>query len=256
MKGVEPAIVEPAIVEPALLEPAIVERSARLSAFSHGFSVAPYDFALLRPARQEAEAMLCKQLGVPQAALKQVIQVHGTRFVTLDSNHHARAHQEQEQADALIARAGSGALVGIRVADCVPILVASERTGDVAAVHAGWRGLVAGIIEGTLRALAVPGEQGTIAAIGPCIGRCCFEVGDEVAVAFQVAGHSESVHVEPGKKPHVDLRKAARRALIAGGLRDSDIEDVGGCSRCEARYHSYRRDGDTSGRMIAAIACR
>jgi polyphenol oxidase len=228
-----------------------LERSPLLTAFAHGFSTAPADFALLREERKGAEAELATQLGIAEGSLKQVTQVHSTRFIVLTKPEDTRAHDEQAHADALIARAGSGAVVAVRVADCVPLLIADERSGDVAAIHAGWRGLAFGIIEDTIRALA---SQTLVAAIGPCIGTCCFEVGEEVAQAFCKAGHPDAVRAESGTKPHVDLRKAARHALRTAGLLDANIGDVGGCSRCESRYHSYRRDGDKSGRMIAAIA--
>jgi YfiH family protein len=153
------------------------------------------------------------------------------------------------EGDAVVGRAG-GPVVGVRVADCVPVLVASARTGDVAAIHAGWRGVVAGVVGEGVR-LLVPGgdREDLVAAIGPCIGPCCFEVGRDVGaqIGFVVR--------EQGGKAFVDLRAAVRAQLVALGVHR--IEDVPGCTKHEPdRFHSFRRDGANSGRMLAAIAPR
>jgi YfiH family protein len=142
--------------------------------------------------------------------------------------------------------------VGVRVADCVPVLVGDEETGSVAALHAGWRGVVAGVVPaGVQRLLDGRPPRALVAAIGPCIGPCCFEVGLEVAEAV---GHAVRREEERGKA-FVDLRAAVRAQLRALGLDDARIEDVPGCTRHEAeRFHSFRRDGKDSGRMLAAIA--
>ena len=145
-------------------------------------------------------------------------------------------------------RAGEGALaVGVRVADCVPILVGDEETGDVAAIHAGWRGVEAGIVRAAMDALR---GRSPVAAIGPCIEACCFEVGVDVAARLGFV-----VREERGKAL-VDLRAAVRAQLRRCGLPDDCIDDVRGCTKHEARFHSFRRDGANSGRMLAAIATR
>ncbi|HEY5243568.1 MAG TPA: polyphenol oxidase family protein, partial [Polyangiaceae bacterium] len=93
------------------------------------------------------------------------------------------------------------------------------------------------------------GGRDLVAAIGPCIGACCFEVGREVGekLGFVVR--------EEGDKAYVDLRAAVRSQLRALGLADSSIEDVAGCTKHEGeRFHSFRRDGAHSGRMLVSIA--
>jgi YfiH family protein len=147
---------------------------------------------------------------------------------------------------------GDRVAIGVRVADCVPVLIGNEASGDVAAIHAGWRGVVSGVVRaGVERLLSGNGASELVAAIGPCIGACCFEVGGEVArqTGFVVR--------EAGGKAFVDLRAAVRAQLRDLGLEDARIEDVPGCTRHEAtRFHSFRRDGASSGRMLAAIATR
>ena len=140
-----------------------------------------------------------------------------------------------------------------RTADCVPLLLADPVRHLVAAVHAGWRGTAAGISRKTVETLC--GEWGSNpadlqAVIGPCIGSCCFEVGEEVASQFP--GHLD----RSAPRPHVDLVAANRQQLIAAGVPRAMIESLDFCTVCDPdRFHSFRRDGGP-GRMIAAIRIR
>jgi len=177
-------------------------------------------------------------------------QVHGARALRVDGA--ATLATRAEEADALVTST-PGDAVAVRVADCVPVLLAAPGHGVVAAVHAGWRGVTQRVIAAAVEAMGVGGD-GLIAAVGPCIGPCCFEVGDEVAA--EIAGASSAaVVVRPGPgggRPRVDLRAAVAGQLQGIGARA--VEHVGGCTRCEGgRFHSYRRDGKASGRMLAAI---
>jgi len=153
-----------------------------------------------------------------------------------------------------------GLPIAIRVADCVPILLWDPDAGAVAAIHAGWRGTALDIVGNAVRegqSLGVVPER-LKAAIGPSIGPCCFEVGNEVVEALRGCGLSEQeFRARPGPRgrPHIDLRAGNRVLLLRAGLEDENIEDVGGCSHCDAqRYESYRRDGERSGRMHGIIA--
>jgi YfiH family protein len=137
-------------------------------------------------------------------------------------------------------------LVGVHVADCVPVLVARADGRLVAAVHAGWRGLVAGVIPRTLERLAAAGADlpgcPLVAAIGPCLSRERFEVGPEVAEAFEGAELAPSVsRARAGVRARVDLRHAALLQLRAGGVERIDVSD-----RCTyedaAELWSHRRD--------------
>jgi copper oxidase (laccase) domain-containing protein len=128
------------------------------------------------------------------------------------------------------------------------VLVADEASGAVAAIHAGWRGVVGGVVRAGVELLA---GQRLAAAIGPCIGACCFEVGAEVAAQTGFVARRQ------GDKAYVDLRAAVRAQLRALGVSDARIDDVAGCTKHEPeRFHSFRRDGAHSGRMLAAIAAR
>jgi polyphenol oxidase len=251
--------------------------SARLrdAGFAHGFSTRmggvsepPHDtldFAMLRDTSRlrENQRRLAEAVGLDVAQLHQTRQVHGNVLVTADGDPAAMVDRE---ADALVAEPGSGHAVMVRVADCVPVLLGDPASGRVAAVHAGWRGVEAGVVPVAVRHLVTsPGAgevNGLLAAIGPCIGACCFEVGEDVAERIASASSSAVVVRRAGDKAYVDLRAAVRAQLVVLGLADAAVDDVpaGGreaCTRCNAaRFYSYRRDGDASGRLAAVIAAR
>jgi polyphenol oxidase len=217
------------------------------------------------PERDASDEELVVALGLTAAtAIAQVKQVHGGDVIEA-------AGSTGREADGLVGR-GSAA-VGVRVADCVPVLLADEVTGDVAAVHAGWRGVTRGVVRAGVERLVGRGDpRRLVAAIGPCIGPCCFEVGADVAATIAAASRRDGgiaqgrgggvpqegarvIASERGDKAYVDLRAAVRAQLTAAGLDDARVDDVGGCTKHEvARFHSFRRDGANSGRMLACIA--
>jgi YfiH family protein len=154
----------------------------------------------------------------------------------------------QGEGDALTAGSPDLALCVV-TADCVPVLLAGPDS--LAAVHAGWRGIAAGVIPATLANRT--GLDRWTAWVGPAIGACCYEVGPEVAE--QVAAASDPSVVlsrGPGQKPHLDLHAAVRHQLAAAGI--GEIVCVPGCTRCDAeRLWSYRREGARAGRNHAFI---
>lgn len=213
--------------------------------FAHGFSLPPRRFEVSPDG--DAHAAMAASVGYPCSALRMCRQVHGAR-VLIDPSPDASVG---EQADALVLRDGRGA-AAVRTADCASILLGDKASGAVAAVHAGWRGVVAGVIPAAVAALAGGATHGVLAALGPGIGACCFEVGDEVAEAIVRACGEAVARPGPRGRPHVDLGAAVRAQLAACGI--VAVEQVGGCTVCDpAGWHSFRRDGDRSGRMLAAI---
>lgn len=195
-------------------------------------------------------------ISVDAERLFQTSQVHGADVRVIEKADD-RLRILHEHADALVASDNTVA-IGIRTADCVPILLHDATTNTVAAVHAGWRGVVSGIVQASVAQLAIRarGSSGIVAAIGPSIGPCCFEVSEEVASALdEAAPGDDAIILRDKSKPHVDLRRAVRLQLRALGVADARIEDVPGCTRCDAEhFFSHRRDGARSGRLIAAIA--
>ena len=173
------------------------------------------------------------------AKITTVRQVHSN--VVVD----ARSVDASTQADALISDL-PGTIIGVRTADCVPILIADERLRAVAAVHAGWRGTAQLIAVAAVRELITHFGARLAdlhAAIGPAIGLCCYEVGSEVARQF---GYDDS------GPTHLDLAGINEQQLRVAGVRDVWRADE--CTFCGAeRFYSYRREKEQAGRMRSFI---
>jgi YfiH family protein len=175
-------------------------------------------------------------------------QVHGTRVVAADWD-------AVPEADA-VWTAASGVLAGIVTADCVPVLLLAPRRRVVAAVHAGWRGAAAGVVEAALASLrgeGGAGDQDIQAALGPAVGGCCYEVGAEVRDAFRrrTGEIAAPAWTTRQGRAHVDLRHAVSLLLAAAGV--SKVAVLGPCTACSTTYRSYRRDGSGAGRQLSFI---
>jgi YfiH family protein len=194
----------------------------------------------------ENRRRVCEALALPEEPLW-LEQVHGSAVWEADASEPA----EPPRADAVIART-PGHVGVIQVADCLPVLLAAPDASAVAAVHAGWRGLAAGVLEATVRKLG--GDPAALLAwLGPAIGRAHFEVGAEVRAAFlgRDAAAAAAFSVNARGRWQCDLIALARQRLHALGVRE-----VFGGDWCtyedRARFFSYRRDG-RCGRMAALI---
>ncbi|HEV2922592.1 MAG TPA: polyphenol oxidase family protein [Solirubrobacteraceae bacterium] len=187
---------------------------------------------------QHARERLRAQIGVDRLA--RGYQVHGTVVEHLKRPREpgAQGRHADGQATAL---SGVGAMV--LTADCLPVALAS--TGAVAMVHAGWRGLAAGVLESGVQALQELGGEGEIVAvIGPGAGACCYEVGPEIHAIFGDGDRDGT---------RIDLRAIARGRLLAAGV--ADVLDVEACTICDVRFFSHRREGARAGRQ-AGVAWR
>ncbi|MGA8278853.1 MAG: peptidoglycan editing factor PgeF [Rhodanobacteraceae bacterium] len=208
-------------------------------------------------------AALRRTLGLPSAP-RWLHQVHGRTVVQQHVTNPAYDKREPE-ADAAIARA-DGIVLAVLTADCLPLLICAEDGSEIAAIHAGWRGLAAGVIEATLNRLHTPREQ-LLAWLGPAIAAASYEVGDEVRAAFMSADsaslgmQAESSHdLAPGPAAAFEpvrpgywlcnLELLARRRLAA--CRVSRIHGGGFDTAADRRFYSYRRDGRT-GRFASLI---
>ncbi|PKO83311.1 MAG: peptidoglycan editing factor PgeF [Betaproteobacteria bacterium HGW-Betaproteobacteria-11] len=172
-------------------------------------------------------------------------QVHGVRCV--DAGQTLRGID----ADASFTRT-RGVVCAVLTADCLPLLFCDEAGSVVAAVHAGWKGLAAGVIEAAVAAMAVPGER-LLTWLGPAIGADHFEVGDEVREAFLAHdAHTAEAFVTAGEgKWRGDLYQLARQRLLALGVQRISGSDT--CTMCESeRFYSFRRD-EVTGRMASCI---
>lgn len=161
------------------------------------------------------------------------------------------------EADALLTRT-AGLIVGVKTADCLPILIEDRRSGAVAAVHAGWRGVIGEIVLRTLERLISAGASldTLFVAVGPAIQACCFEVDGDLPARFSSAFGPEVVTPRPGKeRVHLDLSLAVRRTLERAGLPPTHVDVLPQCTRCDERFFSHRRDRGTTGRHLSVIRC-
>jgi YfiH family protein len=189
-------------------------------------------------------------------------QVHGATVVRVRAGD-ARAALAGVDADGLCSDA-PGVVLGVFVADCIPALLVDARTGARAAVHAGWRGTVAGVLPAAVGAMAAefgarPGDLRV--ALGPAIGPCCFEVGPEVVAAFEAlvpdARARGIVRPSPRSAPgkaNVDLKAANRLLLERAGVAPEAIDAGPECTRCDrGRFYSFRRDGNATGQLMGVV---
>jgi polyphenol oxidase len=223
------------------LEADMERATAAFSTRLGGVSESPYDSLNLGLLTDDAEdavvenrRRLALALGFEPDRIVFARQVHGTRLL----DHRVESPEGLAEADGhVVSERGTAPLVF--VADCLPVALAGP--GGVAMVHAGWRGLAGGIL-----ATAAAAVEADAAAIGPGIGPCCYEVGEEVLSAF--AGLGEGVV----KRRMLDLPEAARRSLANAGVEQ--VESAGLCTSCEeGLFFSHRRDRGRTGRQ-AGIA--
>ena len=191
------------------------------------------------------------------ARVVQVHQVHGTHVVVA-----GRDVEPHAEADILLSDDPETA-VAVRIADCAPVLIADRQGRHVAAVHAGWRGTAACAVARAVRALGDAfGVQPNdlLAAIGPTIGACCYEVGSRTRAAFAAAAHGQAALARwfsPGKgdRWQLNVPLANRDQLEAAGVPDRSVFDAGLCTACHAgAFFSYRREGNAAGRLLGIIA--
>lgn len=234
-----------------------------------GVSPAPWDSLNLRPGQGDGEAALRENyrrfftaLGLDEAQAVLSHQTHTAnirRVTAADAGKGLTCPRDYENVDALITNVPNLPLT-VFSADCGTILLHDPVRHAVGAVHAGWRGCAAGIVGKTVRAMAdTYGSRPADlhAALGPCIGQCCFETDGDVPAAMRAA---LGVDAEPflevrGPKYHVDLERLNRQWLLRAGLAPAHIATSGICTACHpALFWSHRKLGDQRGVQAAVIA--
>jgi polyphenol oxidase len=266
-----------------------VEELAKLPWLVHGFSTRVGGVSKLDGKRvlnlgftewdarenvKENRARLQAAVGAKDLKLVSLLQFHSDAIL-----HFETAPTEPARGDAAVTKS-AGLLLAVQTADCVPILLVDPKNRAVAAVHAGWRGTLARIVEKAIGRMQMQfGSRAgdLLAAIGPAIGGCCYEVGTEVAAAFsgQFANAAEFFdelrtgdepnplqwlnmmppgHQPPPKKVLLDLRRANRSQLEAAGVAAANIFVSDLCTGCQRDLlFSYRKEGAQSGRMMAVV---
>ena len=186
-------------------------------------------------------------------------QVHGARVERIVGGgpacHHRRNHPEADG----MATERPGVILGVLTADCLPVVLALPGATAVAIAHAGWRGTLEGIVAATVRELcalsgAAPGD--VVAALGPAIGGCCYQVGDEVREAFVTrwgAAHARRI-LKRSDPWRLDLQAANLIQLRETGVRAPNTAALPLCTSCRPDlFFSFRRDGPRSGRMLSFV---
>ncbi|MCI8848994.1 MAG: peptidoglycan editing factor PgeF [Oscillibacter sp.] len=247
-----------------------------LSSVRHGFSTrlggvspAPWDSLNLRPGMGDGrDAMLenyrrfCAVLGVNMEQTVLSRQVHRADVRACgeaDAGKGLFRERDYDSADALVTDV-PGLTLFVFSADCGTVLLYDPDSGAVGAVHAGWRGCAGGIVEKTVREMVRlygTRPERLRAALGPCIGQCCFESDEDVPAAMREAlGREAEPYLEKrGPKWHVDLEGLNRRWLLRAGVLRENLESSGFCTACrQDLFWSHRKLGEARGVQAAAIA--
>ena len=197
---------------------------------------------------------------VPADHVRLIHQVHRAEVAVVRSG--LPAPWARPEADVIVSD-DHGSAIGVRVADCAPILVADRRLGTAGAAHAGWRGTVQRAASTLVEAMAREfgsAPRDLVVAIGPCLGACCGEVGEEVVQAFTDAGHrgvERWFTTGPTPRPYFDLALANVDQLREAGVPGDSIHVSGLCTRTYSGVlHSYRAEGAAAGRMVGVIRAR
>jgi YfiH family protein len=229
-------------------KPVLVSR-ALASCAPHAFTTRALDGA----AWSDSRAALGHLFAVPASAVVRVRQVHGATVVRVLPDHDVAS----DAADAIVSTDPSR-VIAVAVADCVPVLLADRKRRVVAAAHAGWRGTVSGVVGAAVAAIADAGtEPGQlVAAIGPSIGPCCYQVDRPVREAFLSRDPDAEgwFSVDGDARWKLDLWAANRAALVKAGVPPDAIHVARLCTFDHPDLcHSFRRDATAAGRMFAAI---
>jgi polyphenol oxidase len=229
--------------------PGVVHAFSTRRAERNDFSLGPPDSP--NPMIQINRARFMAAIGAPGWPIIKLKQIHSGIVVDIDDT---SAAGEAVEGDAAVTSL-RGAALAVQTADCVPVLISDADGSAVAAIHAGWRGTAAGIAGRAARSMIQKfglEPKSLRAAIGPHIGVCCYEVGEEVVGAFQNPAAVE--RRSEWAKAHLNLAAANRAQLRDAGISDSHIETSSLCTRCrDDLFHSYRRDGKRMGHLLSVV---
>jgi polyphenol oxidase len=208
---------------------------------------------------EENHRRLAGFAGARLGALARVSQVHGDRVLEARGELDDVLRPTVGEADGVWTD-GAGGWVAVGTADCVPILLVDPRGRRVAAVHSGWRGTDGEISARAVEALAARGSrpEDLLAAVGPCIQACCYEVSGELGERFRSRFGPEVVRGPTGSdKPHLDLPRAVRASLVKAGLKPDHVDVLQDCTACDPRrFFSHRRDAGRTGRHLNFVVHR
>lgn len=195
---------------------------------------------------------------LPPSRVGTLQQIHSATVLEWECQDAPPGDHGRRQGDALWTKV-PGAGVGVRSADCVPVLIALPGVPVCAAVHAGWRGLAAGLLKETVCTLrgrfGDAAVRGLVAAAGPSARGCCYEIGGEVADRLRAVPGGERYlsRRRSGGKWTADLAALALEGIAAEGVPGGNLEMTGPCTVCSPAFHSYRREKSLTGRQLSFI---
>jgi YfiH family protein len=203
-----------------------------------------------------------------------LLQVHGEKIVVLTENPESRIQNPEkgqitqkrlpdesfrfDEGDAMVSDI-PGVAMGVRTADCLPLLIADRVNGTAAAVHCGWRSLALGMAGKVVRVMTgVMGssEEHLVAAIGPSIGPCCYEVGEEVREAFPADQREEGLFEQRDQSLYFDLASGVKTQLLTGGMSPETVDEIVGCTSCNPDLFWSWRARKEEERMVSFITVR
>jgi purine-nucleoside/S-methyl-5'-thioadenosine phosphorylase / adenosine deaminase len=229
--------------------PGVVHAFSTRRGERNDFSLGPADSP--NPMIQINRVRFLAAIGAPGWPVIKLKQVHSGTVVEIDDT---SAASDAVMGDAAVTSL-RGVALAVQTADCVPILIASHDGKAIAAVHAGWRGTAERIAQASITRLIQKFDlepESLSAAIGPHIGACCYEVGEEVVAA--IADSAAIERRQEWQKPHLDLAAANHRQLVSAGIPEAQIEKSSLCTKCrEDLFHSFRRDGKRMGHLLSVI---
>lgn len=190
-----------------------------------------------------------EKFGIPPSRVASVSQIHSNRIVFV-----TKPMSQTIRADGMVTN--QPLYLVITTADCVPLLLYTPSSKYIAAIHAGWKGIINGIVENAIKILKSCGNDPAeiTAAIGPHIRGCCYNVERERAEVFRKRFHESADLVRLFKANwHLDIGNAVHRILISCGVRGDRIDNLRQCTSCDRRFNSTRRDGVKTPRAINVI---
>ncbi|MDR2599776.1 MAG: peptidoglycan editing factor PgeF [Oscillospiraceae bacterium] len=232
---------------------------------AHNFSPGEDDYENII----ENYKIIMSSQGFDMKSLVTLQQKHTSNIIVADDNIVKKYRsnplgfcQISEAADALVTNI-KGLLLSVRTADCVPVLLYDSKNQTIAAIHAGWRGTLTGIIQKTIKCMTKEyntNPKDIKVAIGPAIGLCCFEVGFEVQESF-VKEYGEDINkyftTQPESKPFCDIKSMSKAFLIETGVLEENIEVSDLCTKCNPDlFFSYRFSGGKCGLMSSFIGLK
>jgi YfiH family protein len=218
----------------------------------HGFIIKGKEQNLSTQAKKKTLKRFLRKISSEERHIIVPQQVHGDGCLAIKKGD---GLEKKYKVDAILTDC-KDSFITVSVADCLPVFLIDPKRKMVGLIHAGWRGTLLGISRGTIRKAQKEfgcNPKDFILLFGPAIQRCCYEISEEIAILFD----EDCLIRMPGEKPKLDLIYASIKQFLSCGVKKERIFGISDCTCCnEEMFHSFRRDGDKAGRMIAFLGIK